>query len=92
MSEHTCKDCIDFIDAYIDGELSGDMKERFETHLEKCPPCVDYLKSYERTVKACKHLHKPIRQDVCEQLPEGLVKAIMKAKAETPDDASRDLA
>lgn len=83
MSEHTCKDCIDFIDAYIDGELSGDVRAEFEEHLEKCPPCIDYLKSYERTVKACKELHEPVKKDVCRELPEGLVKAIMKARGDS---------
>ena len=81
MSKHTCKDCLDFIDAYIDGSLDPDMRAEFEKHLEKCPPCVDYVKGYEQTVKNCKELRGKEPTPCCE-IPEDLIKAILKSKAE----------
>ena len=81
MNEHTCKECLDFIDAYIEGELEGDVKEEFEKHLAKCPPCIDYVNSYERTVNVCRELSKSDAH-TCSELPDGLVKAIIKAKGE----------
>lgn len=81
MSKPTCKECIDFIDAYIDGTLDPDLRAEFESHLDKCPPCVDYVKSYERTVKNCNELRGDEPTPCC-KIPEDLIKAILASKKE----------
>jgi len=79
VNKHTCKDCIDFIDAYIDGSLDPAMRAEFEMHLEKCPPCIEYVKGYERAVKNCKSLCGDDPTPCCE-IPEELIRAIIESR------------
>ncbi|HEY1065942.1 MAG TPA: zf-HC2 domain-containing protein, partial [Pirellulales bacterium] len=48
----TCQELVDFLDAYISGELSADDRAEFERHLGCCPACVVYLNTYRETVRA----------------------------------------
>lgn len=50
----TCKDSIDLLLEFIDGEMPADEARRLEEHLEACPPCVDFLKTYRATPKLCR--------------------------------------
>src|SRR5215470_4986023 len=47
----TCRELVDFLRAYLDGELSEDVRRRFEENLAACPECAAYLKTYRETVK-----------------------------------------
>jgi len=49
-----CHEVIEFLAAYVDGELSEDVRFRFDAHVAACPECSAYLKSYEATVKLAK--------------------------------------
>ena len=51
---HTCKDSIDKMLAFLDGEISPEEEEHLQAHLEGCPPCLDFLKTYRATPKLCK--------------------------------------
>ena len=77
----TCKEFIDFLMAYLDGELEGDVAKVFEEHMHLCPPCVEYLESYKATValgrQACCD-----ETEVPPEVPEGLIKAIQAARRE----------
>ena len=50
----TCKDCIELLRDYLDGELPEDEAKRLEEHMSECPPCVDFLRTYKATPKICK--------------------------------------
>ena len=50
----TCKDCIDLLREYLDGELSDEFRSKLEMHLADCPPCEDFLKTYKATPGICK--------------------------------------
>ncbi len=81
MTHSTCKECLDFIDAYIEGTLDPELRAEFESHLEKCPPCVQYVESYEKAVGNCKELRGKEPTPCC-KIPEDLIKAILNAKKE----------
>ena len=57
MREMSCREFIDFLDDYVAGKQADDVRAKFERHLEECPYCVDYLKTYKDTIalarKAC---------------------------------------
>jgi anti-sigma factor RsiW len=81
----TCCEVIDFLMAYLNGDLPPAQRTEFEAHLAVCPPCVAYLKSYERSIRlghdACCH-----PEAACEvPVPEDLVKAIMAAREKSGD-------
>ena len=47
----TCRDFVDFLMAYLSGELPAGQRAVFEEHLGECPDCTTYLYSYEQTVR-----------------------------------------
>jgi anti-sigma factor RsiW len=67
--------------SYLDGELATGERVEFDRHLAACPSCVNYLKTYEKTVL----LTKAAAEDpVPTEVPESLVQAILAARGKTP--------
>jgi hypothetical protein len=52
LTRKTCKQIADLVLAYLNGQLGPRVKRDFEQHLEICPDCVSFLKTYKRTVAA----------------------------------------
>ena len=78
----TCQQLIDFIMSYLDRELPADQRAEFDRHLAVCPPCVNYLRTYERTVLLAK---ASTNEPVPEEVPESLVQAILAVQRKTKD-------
>ena len=65
---------------YLDNELALEERAVFDRHLEACPSCVNYLKTYEKTVL----LARAAADDpVPAEVPESLVQAILAARGKT---------
>ena len=78
-----CQEFIDFIRAYLDGELPDETAAVFKGHIDLCPPCEHYLDGYVKTVelgKLCCDEGEELPADV----PDQLIQAILKARG---DDA-----
>lgn len=77
----TCSEFIDFIMAWLDGELAPEPRRAFAEHLALCPDCVDYLESYQRTVALGKAAWEaPGDAPVPDEVPEALVQAVLAAR------------
>ena len=76
----TCREFIELLSAYVDGELSEDVRFRFDAHVAACPACSAYLESYEATVKLAKAALSGSDDPVPAEVPEDLVKAILAAR------------
>jgi anti-sigma factor RsiW len=78
----TCRELIEFLHLYLDGELPPERVAEFERHLSVCESCVNYLSTYKKTIAmgkaACEEseLDRPVGTDV----PEDLVAAILAAR------------
>ena len=72
----TCREFVDFVMRYLDGELALDQRRQFEAHLAECPDCVRYLQQYRDTVAAVKDQ----AAEVPAAIPEDLVQAIVAAR------------
>jgi anti-sigma factor RsiW len=77
----TCQEFVDFLMAYLDGELPAAQREAFDGHMDACPGCVTYLDTYRESVRLGKQVlcgtsDEPIPDDV----PEDLVEAILAAR------------
>ena len=46
----SCKEMIDFLADYLDGELPTAQRTEFDRHLAVCPSCVNYLETYKATI------------------------------------------
>ncbi len=75
----TCREVLDFVMAYLDGELTPPLRHEFERHLGVCPSCVDYLESYKATVKLGKATMQNLDEPATGSVPEGLIRAILDA-------------
>jgi anti-sigma factor RsiW len=75
----TCQEILDFLMQYLDGELPAEQLACFEKHLSLCAPCVDYLETYQETIRlgraACAEDDAP-----CKAVPEALIQAILAAR------------
>ena len=76
----TCREVLDFVMAYLDGELTPDQRYEFERHLGVCPSCVNYLESYKATVRMGKAAMQDLDQPAAGSVPEGLIRAIREAR------------
>lgn len=75
-----CREFTDFINAYLEGELSDDQKAIFERHLSLCPNCDHYMDSYKATVELTKSLCDEEAPAPPAEVPEQLIQAILKAR------------
>jgi anti-sigma factor RsiW len=58
-----CKELVYLLGDYFDGGMEPHLKEEFEAHLEKCEPCLNFLRTYDRTRIICRQLQP-------EEIPE----------------------
>ena len=47
-----CRDAVELMAAYLDGELAERDRERLEAHLADCPHCSEYLAQLRMTINA----------------------------------------
>lgn len=80
-SHLTCRELIDFLRDYLEGELSSEETARFEHHLRLCPACVSYLQTYQETVRLGREAFQEPEGRVPEEVPEELVRAVLDARS-----------
>jgi len=73
----TCRQLIDFLGDYVEGELPPPDRHELERHLAVCPSCLAYLDSYVMT----RQLGRAALRDEAgaAQVPEELVRRILLA-------------
>jgi anti-sigma factor RsiW len=75
-----CREFVEFMMNYLDGELEPDSRTVFDQHLEGCSCCVAYMESYKKAIEmgrcACKDEEGPVPDDA----PDELIRAIMAAR------------
>ncbi len=54
MNGHSCKDSLNLLLEYLDGELSADLQAKLDAHFDGCTPCEEFLKSYRATPSLCR--------------------------------------
>ena len=75
-----CKDSIDVLLEYLDGDVSGEVKQHLEEHLKGCSPCEEFLKQYKETGSICrKALRARMPREVADKLSSFLRESIRKA-------------
>lgn len=73
-----CREFVEFLMAYLDGDLAEETRSLFDEHMRECPSCVSYLETYSETIRlgrlACDDDAAPL------DAPEDLVAAILAAR------------
>lgn len=75
----TCRELEGFILGYLEGTLTEHERDEFEYHLTLCPPCVDYLDAYKKTVELGRSAFDD-KDEVPESVPEDLIAAILRVR------------
>ncbi len=76
----TCREVVEFLMEYLAGELPPEQHTAFTAHLDACPECVAYLKSYEETVRLGKAALGAADESAANDIPEELVQAILASR------------
>lgn len=81
-----CQECIEFLMAYLDGDLPAEQRARFDEHLRLCPPCVEYVESYKQAVALARAAHGPASEPVKPTpVPDRLLTAILSSMGKKAD-------
>jgi anti-sigma factor RsiW len=74
-----CKDSINLLVDFLDGTMEPEQEQQLIEHLEACPPCVDFVKTYRATPHLCKRaLARRMPPELSEKLREFLKLKITK--------------
>ena len=49
-----CKECLDLLHDYLEGELDQETSISLEEHFADCPPCIAFFKTYKTTSTVCR--------------------------------------
>ncbi len=49
-----CKDSVDKLLEYLDGEVPPEVKQHLDQHFRDCAPCEEFLKQYRETTPLCR--------------------------------------
>lgn len=81
----TCRELIDFLYLYLEGELPAERVAEFERHLGVCPSCVTYIETYREAILLGKKafVDPEVPAETC--APEELVAAILEATRKKND-------
>lgn len=77
----TCRQIIDYVQAFLDGELPRRERTIFELHLNLCPDCLNYLRSYQATLALAKRAGRD--EPTESPVPDDLVQAILAARKQS---------
>jgi anti-sigma factor RsiW len=75
-----CRELAEFLMDYVSGELPEESRVHFEFHLSKCRNCHEYLVQYEVTIKAGKIACGELSDELPDNMPDDLVKAVLAAR------------
>jgi anti-sigma factor RsiW len=53
-----CRQVVELVSDYLEGNLSRSDRRRFEAHIRHCPNCTNYLKQMRATIRATGALHQ----------------------------------
>ena len=81
----TCRELIDFLYLYLDGELPPDRVAEFERHLSVCPSCVTYIETYREAILLGKKAFVDPEEPAETCAPEELVAAILETNRRKND-------
>ena len=56
VSDIECRQIAELLGDYLDGTLSGHLRELLEFHIDGCPPCVAFVNTYRGTIAATRTL------------------------------------
>ena len=75
-----CREFVDFLSDYLEGQLPGAAKDEFESHLRDCEDCDRYLSGFASTIGLTREAFSNPDGPVPDDVPEELVQAVESAR------------
>jgi anti-sigma factor RsiW len=72
-----CREFVRFLADYLSGDLEPRRLAVFEAHVERCPPCLNYLDAYRRTMSLVRASAFGAEEPLPTDVPEELILAIV---------------
>lgn len=76
-SRLSCRELVDFLADYLEGQLSETRRDLFDAHLAGCPSCVSYVRSYQDTVRLGREAFLTPDDTLPTDVPADLLQAIL---------------
>jgi anti-sigma factor RsiW len=76
----TCRELIDFLSDYLDGDLPLPERAAFEEHMRVCPECRSYVESFKQTIELGRAALRRLDDEAPPEVPQSLVNAILAAR------------
>ena len=75
-----CKDSIEKLLEYLEGEVSPEVKTHLDQHFQGCTPCEEFLKQYRQTPPMCRKalLRNRMPREVADRLTAFLRQSVHK--------------
>ena len=94
MTKLECKQIFAMLSEYLDRELPTDLCETIDQHIADCAPCVEFVKSLEKTVAYCRGTAqwgdgpRPLSADRLEELRQAYERSVPEAALKSKPAAS----
>ena len=75
----TCNEVIEFLDAYVAGELDAGTRADFDEHIATCPSCRAYLASYQETIDLVRGTAAR-EEELAHDAPEELIETMKRVR------------
>ena len=76
----TCRELIEFLWRYLEGDVSRSERFGFDAHLAICPDCIAYLQTYECAVRLGREAFDDPDAPLPDDVPEELIQAVLAAR------------
>jgi predicted anti-sigma-YlaC factor YlaD len=86
----TCKEAVEFLADYLDGNLPWRERLAFDLHLMICRNCRAYLESYSHTIQLIRGFKLVPTGASLPPIPEDLLLAILAARTQRQNPISTD--
>jgi anti-sigma factor RsiW len=85
----TCRELVELLIDFLDGDLPEERRRILETHLALCGPCMTYLETYKVTIRLTRRLPDvPPPPELLEKLKAALCQENRSRSQEEREDGS----
>ncbi len=79
LAHLNCRELVELVTAYLEGDLSSGERKRFDAHLSACDGCTMYVEQMRRTIELTGTLRL---EDVSREAEQALLGAFRDWKAQ----------
>ncbi len=83
-SEDRCRELLEQLSKYVDGDLGAEERRKMSMHLRRCPCCQSMADSLKKTVDACRKAGRARLPDDVRRRARARITTLLASGAPTP--------